>query len=42
MPQDDRMAQNLQLLAFRSLKAAVDNTLSNKVGFHTIKVPKVP
>jgi hypothetical protein len=32
MSKDDRMAQNLQLLAFRSLKAAIDNTLNKKVG----------
>jgi hypothetical protein len=42
MPKDDRMAQNLQLLAFRSLKAAVDNTLSNKVGLHAMKILEVP
>jgi hypothetical protein len=30
MPKDDRTAQNLKLLAFRSLKAIVDNTIANK------------
>ncbi|KAF2666048.1 hypothetical protein BT63DRAFT_48014 [Microthyrium microscopicum] len=30
MPKDDKMAQNLKLLAFRSLKAIVDNTIAKK------------
>ncbi len=31
MDPDDKMAQNLRLLALRSLKAAVDNALNDKV-----------
>lgn len=30
LPADDRMGQNLKMLAFRSLKAAVDNTIGQK------------
>lgn len=30
LPADDRMGQNLKLLAFRSLKAAVENTIAKK------------
>ncbi|QDS67645.1 hypothetical protein FKW77_004638 [Venturia effusa] len=30
LPTDDRMGQNLKLLAFRSLKAAVENTIAKK------------
>lgn len=31
MPPDDRMAQDLKMLAFRSLKTAFDNTIAEKV-----------
>jgi hypothetical protein len=31
MDPDDKMAQSLRLLALRSLKAAVDNALNDKV-----------
>jgi N-terminal acetyltransferase B complex non-catalytic subunit len=30
MPKDDKMGQSLKMLAYRSLKAAVDNTLTKK------------
>ena len=30
MPQDDKIGQSLKMLAYRSLKAAVDNTLAKK------------
>ena len=33
MPSDARMAQSLKMLASRSLQAAVDNTLADKVSF---------